>query len=114
VVRERQLLFSITKDDFEFQYFRCGGNGGQNQNKRDTGVRIIHKESGAVAESREERSQLQNKRIAFQRLIKTKEFQKWHRIKSAMSIKGIIDIERWVNDQMKPSNLKIESYAPEE
>ena len=57
-----ELLFSITKKDFEIQTFRSGGKGGQHQNKTDSGVRIIHRDSGARAESREERSQARNKR----------------------------------------------------
>lgn len=65
---ERTLLFSVTLKDCEVQTFRSGGKGGQNQNKRDTGVRIIHRASGARGEARDERSQLQNKRLAFKRM----------------------------------------------
>lgn len=65
---ERELLFSVTLKDCDVQTFRAGGKGGQNQNKRDTGVRIIHRASGARGEARDERSQLQNKRLAFKRM----------------------------------------------
>ena len=64
------------------QHFRSGGKGGQNQNKRDTGARVIHHPSGARGESREERSQLQNKRAAFIRMVKTPQFQLWLRIET--------------------------------
>jgi protein subunit release factor B len=60
----RELVLSVTLKDCEVQTFRAGGKGGQNQNKRDTGVRIIHHPSGARGEARDERSQLQNKRLA--------------------------------------------------
>ena len=50
IMTTREKLFSIK--DFEVQTFRSGGPGGQNQNKRNTGVRIIHKSSGAKEESR--------------------------------------------------------------
>ena len=58
----KKLLFSLTKKDFVIETFRSGGPGGQNQNKRNTGVRIRHPESGAVAESRVHRTQEQNKK----------------------------------------------------
>jgi peptide chain release factor 2 len=59
------------------QTFRSGGKGGQNQNKRDTGCRVIHRPSGARGESREERSQLQNKRTAFLRMVHSPPFRLW-------------------------------------
>jgi protein subunit release factor B len=73
----KELIFSLTKKDFEVQTFHAGGPGGQNQNKRDTGVRVIHKESGAVGEARDTRSQLSNKQAALLRLTKTAKFRVW-------------------------------------
>lgn len=43
---------------------------------------MIHHPSGARGESREERSQLQNKRAAFLRMIKTPQFDLWLRIET--------------------------------
>ena len=48
--------------------FRCGGPGGQNQNKISSGVRFTHKETGLAAESREHRTQGQNRKAAFHKL----------------------------------------------
>lgn len=70
-------MLSVTLKDCEVQTFRSGGKGGQNQNKRDTGVRIIHRPSGARGESREHRSQEQNKRAAFTRMAKSGSFRVW-------------------------------------
>lgn len=74
---ERELILSVSIHDCEVQHFRSGGKGGQNQNKRDTGCRVIHHPSGARGESREERSQLQNKKAAFTRMIATGAFRMW-------------------------------------
>lgn len=111
----RKLLFSLTKKDFEIEFFRCGGHGGQNVNKVETGVRIRHPESGAVAECREERSQTQNKRRAFERLIQTPEFKKWHRLRTAAALANYVSIEAMrkqieadVDEAMKPENLRVE------
>ena len=73
----RELLFSITRKDFDITYFCAGGKGGQKQNKTETGVRFIHEPSGARGESREERSQLQNERIAFRRMAESPQMRLW-------------------------------------
>jgi hypothetical protein len=72
----------VSIHDCEVQHFRSGGKGGQNQNKRDTGTRVIHHPSGARGESREERSQLQNKKAAFRRMVDSPEFRLWVRIET--------------------------------
>ena len=51
----------IRPEDCEYQTFRSGGPGGQYQNTTESGIRIIHKPTGLIAESRQERSQAQNK-----------------------------------------------------
>lgn len=67
----------VTSKDCERQTFRAGGPGGQNQNKRDTGVRFIHHPSGARGESREARTQPENARLAWRRMAESTEFQRW-------------------------------------
>jgi len=109
---KKQLLFSLTKKDFRIDTFRAGGKGGQNQNKTESGVRITHLESGAVGEARDSRDQSQNKKAAFERLINSKKFQSWHKLKTAFMLQGIKDgeaeIERRVNESMKEDNIKTE------
>lgn len=73
----RERILSVTIHDCEVQHFRAGGKGGQHQNKTSSGARVIHHPSGARGESREERSQLQNKRMAFKRMIETAAFRIW-------------------------------------
>lgn len=101
---KEESLLTLTKKDFRVDTFRAGGKGGQNQNKRDTGVRITHKASGISAESRSERSQAQNKKIAFRRLCDNKKFKNWLKIESLHAA----EIDRKVEEGMKPENLKIE------
>jgi peptide chain release factor 1 len=57
------------REDFEIQTFRAGGKGGQNQNKRDTGVRIIDRATGLRAESRKHSTQEDNRKAAFLKLV---------------------------------------------
>jgi len=103
----KQHIFSITKKDFVIQTFRSGGPGGQHQNKVETGVRIIHKESKAVGESRSERSQTQNRRLALERLVASNRFKLWLNSKALEIIEGKT-LEQKVNEAMAPQNLKIE------
>jgi protein subunit release factor B len=71
----REKILSVTLKDCDVQTKRGSGKGGQHRNKRDTAVRIVHRASGAVGESQEQRSQLQNKQTAFRRMAETKEFK---------------------------------------
>ncbi len=103
----RKLLFSIRKKDFDIQTFRSGGKGGQHQNKTDSGVRIIHRASGAVGESRTDRSQHRNKRLALGRLTETPKFKLWLSRISHEVISGKTAEER-VDEEMERENIKIE------
>ena len=75
--RGRTPFLSLTRDDFEIQTFAAGGPGGQHQNTSNTGVRIIHKASGARGEARDSRSQHQNKKRALERLVQDPKFRVW-------------------------------------
>lgn len=112
----RELLFSVTRNDVEFDTFRSGGPGGQNQNKVESGARCRHKASGAVGESRDERSQYTNKQLAFRRMAETKEFKAWLRFETARRLGANVlrfDNAKWSLDQViaamkDEKNLKFE------
>lgn len=104
----RELLFSVTRKDFDVQTFCSGGPGGQHQNKTESGVRIVHPESGAIGESRSERSQHQNKRIAFKRLANSQKFMVWIAKKKHELTIDKRKIERQVNEAMQEQKLKVE------
>ncbi|AKM81726.1 MAG: Peptide chain release factor 1 [Candidatus Pacebacteria bacterium GW2011_GWF2_38_9] len=58
----------IREEDLEWSFMRAGGAGGQSVNKTSSAVRLVHKPSGLVVNSRTERKQAQNRQIALELL----------------------------------------------
>lgn len=65
----------IKPSDLEWQFYRASSQGGQNVQKVSSAVRLIHKPSGLVTTSQEERFQAQNRELALS-LLRAKLWEK--------------------------------------
>ena len=80
----------IRPEDIEMQVYRASGAGGQHVNKTSSAVRLIHKPTGIVVASQQERSQFQNKDNCMKMLrAKLVELQMQEKADKISDLKGV-------------------------
>ena len=103
----RERITIATKKDFDVSYFCGSGAGGQARNKVASGVQIIHRETGAIGRASDSRSQADNKKKAFERLMETPKMKFWL-ARELYAIQQKETLEETVEKEMVDKNLKYE------
>ena len=115
--KEKVLLFSVTMKDLEMQTFSVGGHGGGGKDTSNSGVRLVHRASGAVGEGRDHRTNTKNRQDAFARLCETSRFKAWHQLEIAKRMgkklpeteeEILVRVDRMIAEGLKDGSILVE------
>ena len=102
-IKENEI--KINPADCDWQFFRASTQGGQNVQKVSTAVRLIHKPSGVVVTSEQERSQVQNRNIALE-LLRSKLWERQEQEKA----RKIADYRSPIGRGMRAEKIRTYNY----
>jgi protein subunit release factor B len=92
--------------DCDIHFVIAGGPGGQNRNKVETGVRLVHRPSGISITATERRSQHANREAAFARMARRLEALQRVEKPRRPTRPGRASRERRLSDKRRTSMLK--------
>lgn len=103
----KERITILSQKDLEISYFCGSGAGGQARNKVASGVQMRHLESGAMGRASDSRSQHDNKKSAFNRMLADPRMKFWlarqiHEVRMGETI------EQTIAAETKPEHLKYE------
>ena len=107
----RELLFSVTKNDLEVDWFSGTGCGGQYRNKHQNCCRIRHKDSGAIATGQSQRDRVSNLKEAMENLTKSPKFKAWVKVRVGEVTGEKADIEAKVDRAMRYLKFEVKDEA---
>ena len=107
----KELLFSVTKNDLEVDWFSGTGCGGQYRNKHQNCCRIRHKDSGAIATGQSQRDRVSNLKEAMENLTKSPKFKAWVKVRVGEVTGEKADIEAKVDRAMRHLKFEVKDEA---
>ena len=107
----KELLFSVTKNDLEVDWFSGTGCGGQYRNKHQNCCRIRHKDSGAIATGQSQRDRVSNLKEAMENLTKSLKFKAWVKVRVGEVTGEKADIEAKVDRAMRHLKFEVKDEA---
>jgi protein subunit release factor B len=97
---------ALKETDLEIVHLKGSGPGGQNRNKRQTGIRITHLPTGLVAVATERRLQSDNLRVAMERMEERLRQHFYRPPKRRKTKKTRGSVERRLEGKKKASSIK--------
>jgi len=107
VNKKEEPFFSITAKDCEWSYTKGTGAGGQKRNKTSSAVHCTHRASGAHGYSESSRSQLDNRKDAFEKMANSDKFKKWIKLEYMKRTGELVEAERALERELKKVKVEV-------